>query len=215
MTPNGRMYYIPRPVKRPVLATAGGTRCGLRSRPMNNRSGVTKRLMGTVFLGSCVLAWIAYIVTPLSSAAAAPETHWPAQMAAASGPNSAHQVSFQTIAMGSRSGVRQPLQIVLRTQDEWAALWQKHIAGEINSQPLASIDFNKDLVAAVFLGEKATGGYDVEIVRIERSGTALVIDYREKAPPTGGIVTQALTQPFHIVKVLAASNLTASFRRAS
>lgn len=124
-------------------------------------------------------------------------------------------VSFQTVVKGSRSGVREPLQIVIRSQAEWDALWKRHVSIETNPPPPPAIDFNKQIVIGVFLGEKPTGGYDVEIIRAEQTDGALVIHYREKNPPPGGIVIQALTQPFHIIRVARDDNLTPAFRRAS
>jgi PrcB C-terminal len=141
---------------------------------------------------------------PLSQIAAAQNSNQPAI-----------QVPFQSIAKGSRSGVRDSLQLVVRNQAEWDALWKRHVSIETNPPPAPAIDFNKQIVVAVFLGEKPTGGYDVEIIRAEQTDGALVIHYREKNPPPGGIVIQALTQPFHIIRVARDDNLTPAFRRAS
>jgi len=124
-------------------------------------------------------------------------------------------ISFQTVVKGSRSGVREPLQMVIRSQAEWDALWKRHVSIETNPPPPRAIDFNKEIVIGVFLGEKPTGGYDVEIIRAEQTDGALIIRYREKNPPPGGIVIQALTQPFHIIKAVRDDNFTATFRRAS
>lgn len=123
------------------------------------------------------------------------------------------QVPFQTIAKGSRSGVRETSQIVIRSQSEWQALWKKHVSIDSNPAVLPAIPFDKEIVAAVFLGEKTTGGYDVEIVAAEQTHGTLVISYREKGPPSGGIVIQALTQPFHIIRLARDDGLTTSFRR--
>jgi protease stability complex PrcB-like protein len=125
------------------------------------------------------------------------------------------RLSFLTIDKGSQSGVREPLQTVVRGPAEWKTLWQKHASIKPNPLPAPAVDFSKEIVVGVFLGEKPTGGNDIDIIRIEQSGAALVIEYREKNPLPGSIVTQALTQPFHIVKVFGASSLRASFRRAS
>ena len=124
-------------------------------------------------------------------------------------------ISFQTVAKGSRSGVRETSQIVIRSQSEWQALWKKHVSIDSNPAVLPAIPFDKEMVAAVFLGEKTTGGYDVEIVAAEQTSGTLVISYREKGPPSGGIVIQALTQPFHIIRLARDDSLTTSFRRAS
>ena len=125
------------------------------------------------------------------------------------------QLSFQTIAKGYRSGVRESLQIVARNNAEWDSAWKRHVSVETNPAPPPAIDFNKQIVVAVFLGEKPTGGYDVEVIRVEQSDGELVIHYREKSPLPGGIVIQALTQPFHIIQVARDDNLKPTFRRAS
>jgi len=100
---------------------------------------------------------------------------------------------------GYLSGIREPLQKVVRNQAEWLELWRKHTS-DFNTTP-PTVLFDQEIVAAVFLGDKPTGGYDVTIVRAERSGDELVIYYLEQAPPPGGIVTQAFMQPFHIVRI--------------
>ena len=57
------------------------------------------------------------------------------------------------------------------------------------------------MVAAVFLGEKTTGGYEVEITQAELQNSSLKIQYIEKTPTPGGMTIQALSQPFHLVKL--------------
>jgi hypothetical protein len=134
---------------------------------------------------------------------------------AASGAMTVTQLRFETIAKSARSGVREPLQIVVRSPEQWKALWNKHVAADPNSPPVPAVDFTNNIVAAVFSGEKPTGGYTVEITAAEKSDGALLIHYREMSPRPGGIVTQALTQPFHIVTIAGGNNLQAEFRRAS
>ena len=134
---------------------------------------------------------------------------------AVSGARTVTPLKFQTIAKNTRSGVREPLQIVVRSPAEWKALWQKHIAADPNSSPAPAVDFANNIIAAVFSGEKPTGGYAVEIIAAEKSDGALLIYYREMSPRPGAIVTQMLTQPFHMVTVAGGNNLQAAFRRSS
>jgi hypothetical protein len=102
-----------------------------------------------------------------------------------------------TVAQGSRSALTEARETVARTASEWQTLWKQHGGTE----PAAAVDFGKEMVAAVFLGTRATGGYSVEILSTRRDGEALVIDYAERAPGRDSIVTQALTSPFHIVRL--------------
>jgi PrcB C-terminal len=110
-------------------------------------------------------------------------------------------VPVTTIQKGNFSGVRAPLQIVVRTPAEWESLWKRHASTQSPPSPAPVIDFRAEMVAGVFLGEKSTGGYEVEITKAELKDGSLVIYYLEKNPGSGGAAIQAITQPFHLVKL--------------
>ena len=135
--------------------------------------------------------------------------------AAMKNPKAVAPVTFQTIAKGYRSGVRAPLQAVVRTQNEWDTLWRKHSSVDATVAPLPVIDFDNQMVVGLFLGDKPTGGYDVEVLGAERTDDALMIYYREKNPPAGSMLTQALTQPFHIARIIGSINSKVVFRSES
>jgi protease stability complex PrcB-like protein len=124
------------------------------------------------------------------------------------------RVSFKTIAKGVRSGVREPSQIAVRSQSEWQKLWRQHTSTSTVPAPLPVVDFDKEMVAAVFLGEKPSGGYGVEISSAEVADSSLTVFVKETSPKPGAIVTQAINQPFHIVRIETAGVETVSFRRA-
>ena len=124
-------------------------------------------------------------------------------------------VTYRSVGKGYRSGVRAPMQIVARSQDEWTALWRRHAVSNPSSRPPPTIDFGKEIVVGLFLGEKPSGGYDVQISRAELTHDGLTIYYREKSPPPGGMLIQALTQPFHIVRIIGEVHSEVIFRRES
>jgi hypothetical protein len=123
------------------------------------------------------------------------------------------RLPIDTVEKGYRSGVREPLQVLIRNQDEWNTLWKRHSSVDTNPPPAPIIDFNHEMVVGIFLGEKSTGGYEAEIVQAERRDSSLYFYYREKSPPPRAMVTQALTQPFHLVRVAKYDNPQIIFRR--
>ena len=129
-------------------------------------------------------------------------------------PAATRQIPFQTIAKGTRSGVSEAGQIIVRTQAEWNALWQKHSSMESNRSQAPALDFNKEIVTGIFLGQKPTSGYDVEIISMERSDGTLTVSLREKSPQPGAVLTQAFTQPFHMVRIEINETPAVRFRRA-
>ena len=110
-------------------------------------------------------------------------------------------VAYTTVDQGRYSGVRESLQVVIRGEQEWAALWSRHASGRRPAPSPPLIDFSAEMVVGLFLGQKSTGGYSVEITRAEVDGSNLRFYYRESKPPPGAIVPQVLSQPYHLVRL--------------
>ena len=104
---------------------------------------------------------------------------------------------IQTIAQGGMSGIERPRHVVVRTEDEWSALWREH-AGD-GDRP--AVDFGSRMVVGVFLGTRMTAGYSVTITRVEPGGADLTVWYRESTPAPDALTAQVLTMPFHLVSV--------------
>ena len=113
------------------------------------------------------------------------------------------RVPFVTIDQGFRSGVRERKFLVIKNETDWKTLWQTHVQPNVPAKELPRLDFDKEMVVAVFLGEKPTGGYKLEITAIEedRGKGQLRVGTRESKPPAGAMTIQAMTQPYHVVKV--------------
>ena len=110
-------------------------------------------------------------------------------------------IPLTTIQKGNFSGIREPLQVTVRTQDAWESLWKKHTSIQSPPSPLPGVDFTTEMVVGIFAGEKTTGGYDVELTRAELKDSTLYVYYVEKNPASGGMAIQALTQPFNLAKL--------------
>lgn len=77
---------------------------------------------------------------------------------------------------------------------KWEHLWKSLSA----DGSLPEIDFNKYVIAAVFLGPRPTGGYSVEFGQPYLKDNKMVIPYREHKPGAGQFVTQVFTRPYAI-----------------
>jgi hypothetical protein len=110
-------------------------------------------------------------------------------------------IPLTTIQKGNFSGIREPLQVVVRTQDEWNNLWKRHASIQSPPSPLPVVNFTTEMVVGIFAGEKTTGGYEAEITSAELKDSSLYVYYVEKSSTPGGMAIQALTQPFHLAKL--------------
>jgi len=121
----------------------------------------------------------------------------------AEGMNETIRVPHVTIDRGLNSGIQERKFVVIRTAQEWEDLWRVHRSRISPDKPAPAFDVQGEMIVAVFAGEKRTGGYGIEIVRIEENGaaSALSVVVRETSPKPKAIVIQVLTQPYHIVKL--------------
>ncbi len=109
---------------------------------------------------------------------------------------SGNELEFETIIKGVSSSQAERKDYVIKSQSEWMPILQK-AAAELP----APIDFTRDMAVAVFQGVKNTGGYRIEISKIIEKENAIEISVRDISPGRGCMVTQATTNPYHVVKV--------------
>jgi hypothetical protein len=120
----------------------------------------------------------------------------------------AQDVSFTTLERSNYGGPPQAGQVVARTAAEFQA------AGLDQLLPNAQVDWQDEMVIAVYMGARTTGGYSIEVERIRNrpfppppAGVPvspqheIEVRVRSTSPAPGQIVTQAITMPFHVVKL--------------
>lgn len=103
---------------------------------------------------------------------------------------------------GQRSGIREARFVGVTDQAAWEKLWREHDA----SAPVPAVDFSKESVAAVFLGERATGGIKIDLViqADPLDPARLNAFYKENRSSKGFAITM-ISHPYLIVKVRKAS----------
>jgi hypothetical protein len=118
-------------------------------------------------------------------------------------PAGGQTVSFTFIDQGSQSRVRKRKSLVIKSAEEWENLLQTYRRPHDSVQSGAPIDFDREMVIAVFMDEKPSGGYGIAITGITAryEKQQLRITIRERNPPPNVFSTQALTQPYHIIKL--------------
>ena len=116
-------------------------------------------------------------------------------------------IDFTTIAQGTNSGYQSASQTVIDNQERWVDLWQLDTSDTEPSPPVPKVDFTSYKVVAVFAGEKSTGGYSVEILAVETRNfqtkdlpsLVIIVEYRQPQPED--YVTEAMTYPYHMIKI--------------
>lgn len=102
---------------------------------------------------------------------------------------------------GIHCGIRERKQVVIDDPREWLRLWQQVYRNIFPAPKLPPIDFAKNTVLAVFMGQKPTSGYSVRISEVTKVDGEVVVRVKEASPPKGAMVSQVITHPFHIIVV--------------
>lgn len=112
--------------------------------------------------------------------------------------NAGEAIAFTDISLGYYSQFKKAGMKAIRSEDEWAAA-QTQFQSAPNSLP--AIDFGKDMLIIAAMGQRNTGGYQIKITKITASEESLVIHYQTRTPAASDFVTQALTNPYHIIRL--------------
>jgi hypothetical protein len=104
---------------------------------------------------------------------------------------------MRTVVEGTDSPLRERLEIVVKTPEEWQALW-KRFAPERRPE---AVDFEHEMVVGVFLGSHPVSGYRVEIFSVAREEGVIVVRYHLRAPREGTVLTLRESAPYQLVAV--------------
>ncbi|HVS51801.1 MAG TPA: protease complex subunit PrcB family protein [Opitutaceae bacterium] len=97
---------------------------------------------------------------------------------------------------GTQGGMRAFSVRAIRANADWISLWK-----QIGREAPQAFDEAHDMAVAIFIGERRTGGYGVEIVGTRPGDDRLIVEFRETTPAPDAMVTQALTTPWAVALV--------------
>lgn len=103
------------------------------------------------------------------------------------------RLEFQTLKKGNYSGHTSSGYYLINNLDEWTEVFEK--------SPQPEIIFSKTTIIAVFMGQRSTGGFGIEIKEIIDIGFLVIVKVEKTGPGEGCMVPMVLTSPFHVVEV--------------
>lgn len=101
-------------------------------------------------------------------------------------------------AVGSETAEYQ----IIQNSSSLLNVWNRAYGNQLSVPPLPNVDFNKETIIAVFMGQKSTGGYALKLENIQIDGNELFLDLSQIVPGADAITTMAFTHPWILVKVL-------------
>ena len=116
-------------------------------------------------------------------------------------------VAFSTVAGAGYSWrAGGAANLVIKDAGAWLALWAQHtdMPVAVGAVPpprpaLPAIDFARDMVIAVFMGQFGSGCYSIGVQSVVKFDARLQVSVLRTEPGPGAICTLAVTSPFHMV----------------
>ena len=100
---------------------------------------------------------------------------------------------------GDQSGIASKQLLVIRDADTFTDFWADHTALMAPQPAEPDVDFETDMVVAAFLGERATGGFSVQIEDVRENNDFIIVDVEIETPGDDCVLTQSVTQPHHVI----------------
>ena len=111
--------------------------------------------------------------------------------------------SFVTIAQSERASYEfaEKSNKVINDVDSFETFWNQLYTNRDNPPQLPDVDFSKYSVVAAMMGIQDTGGHSIDVVKVAEANNIIGVKIEEMEPARNCVVTEALTSPFHIVKI--------------
>ena len=107
---------------------------------------------------------------------------------------------------GNDTSVTHEGQVVVRTDEQWVHFWSEHHPHEV----APDVDFSRNMVIGIFVGRRPAEQFAVQILNVRPLPNAIVVDYRQVAPPPGTLAIDVSVYPYAL-KVIPKTNLPVKF----
>ncbi len=102
---------------------------------------------------------------------------------------------------GDNGGFKSKTNLVISTQEEFLKIWDQAFANYMNKETAPSIDFEKNVILLVALGQKTSGGHTIKVNSVVETKDNTVVNILETSPGKDCMTTEAITYPYQIVQI--------------
>ncbi len=106
---------------------------------------------------------------------------------------------IELLTKGSHGGYETEKYLVIKNQKELQTIYTKINMMRRPGIPVPKIDFENEMVIALFMGQKNYGGHSISIKNIKENNNKTEIIVEETKPK--GMATTVICQPFYFYKI--------------
>lgn len=116
-------------------------------------------------------------------------------------PNEVSDVSYSVIYKSEMGGIDTPGHVLIRNNESYIQFIESLKLDESLYSKFLMVDFNKKDILVVYLGQKNTGGYQIDIESLKNENNIILVKKKEIAPKKGEMTTSVITSPYCIVAI--------------
>jgi hypothetical protein len=119
-------------------------------------------------------------------------------------------LELKTLLNGSNAAYGSDSSLVRldRTEVSFKQTWNIMNGNFVPVPSAPNIDFSRNKVLTVFLGQRPTGGYGIVLASAKLEGQTLVVSANVRQPGAGTVSTQVITSPFSSVLISGGTRFT-------
>ncbi|MBC5834101.1 protease complex subunit PrcB family protein [Flavobacterium sp. F372] len=106
---------------------------------------------------------------------------------------------YEVVYKSQIGGKKEKSNLIIKNYEDFNALISELNIDEQEYEKLLSIDLEKHDLLVCFLGEKNTGGYDIDIDNVIFSKSTSDVTLKELVPEKNAMVTMVITAPYMFV----------------
>ena len=108
---------------------------------------------------------------------------------------------YEVVYKSQIGGKKEKSNLIIKNYEAFNALISELNIDEAEYEKLLSIDLEKNDLLVCFLGEKTTGGYDIDVENVKFSPTTAEVILKEIGPEKNAMVTMSFTSPYMFVTI--------------
>ena len=110
-------------------------------------------------------------------------------------------ITFETLAEDFYGGMTDSKFIVIKEETTLNEIYNLINKSKSPGIKIPIINFEKETVLVLFLGEKSSGGHSISVEQILDENEKVTVKYKVTLPKLGEMVTTVMTQPYCIIKI--------------
>jgi len=102
---------------------------------------------------------------------------------------------------GNNGDFKEEKNQVITNNTVFEKVWKQAYANFMIKDEMPEVDFEKNIVLLVAMGEKTSGGHTIKITNATETSNNTIVNVLATSPGKGCMTTESITYPFQIVQI--------------